>query len=106
MVCLGIFPRDDFGRELAITLRARRLGLVFEDRKSMARAFGQPHIARDDRLENLVGEVLADLARDLVTEAIARIEHREYEAFDLERGTKLLFDALDSGEQRTQTFER
>ena len=50
--------------------------------------------------------MLADFARDLMTKTIARIEHREHQAFEFERRPQLLLDALDGAEQRSETFER
>ena len=46
-----------------IALRSRAAQVVEQHGFAVARGFGQPHVARDGRLEDLVAEVLRDLAR-------------------------------------------
>src|ERR1700683_4258519 len=101
-----ILTRENFRGQFAIAFSAGGFGFVFEHRQAMTRALGQADIARNDGFENFVGKMLPYLARDLMTEAVARIEHRQYEALDFEPGAQLLFDALDSREQRAESFER
>ena len=57
-------------------------------------------------LKTLSAKMLADLARDLMTEAIARIEHRQHEAFDLEAGRSCSFTRLMVPEQRAKSLQR
>src|SRR5260370_18186070 len=72
----------------------------------MARALREPHAARYHAFEDLLGEMLLHFMRDLVTQAIARIEHREQEPLDLQRSVERRAHPLYRPEQRAQSFER
>src|SRR5579871_116494 len=66
---------DHFLRELKIRLRAL-CGAVEDDaRLAVGRRLRQAHVARNDRLEHLVAEMLFELRRHLSRQGRARVVH-------------------------------
>ena len=74
--------REHLPRERQVPLRALRLHVVEERRLAVRRRLAQAHVARDDRVEH--AEVALHLVGDLVGEVVARIEHGEDDALELE----------------------
>ena len=70
----------------AVGARARRLRIVLGDRDAVARRLGDPDAARHHRLEHPRGQVLAQLALDVLREAGAVVVHRDQDARHLEAG--------------------
>jgi hypothetical protein len=94
-----------FAGEALVGQRAARFGIVEVDRLAMARRLGQAHVARDDRAQHLVAEMLGELQRNFVAEVVARVVHGAHEAFDFERGIEAHAHGLDRVEQVGQAFE-
>src|SRR5690606_30458283 len=61
------------------------LGLLVVDQRryAMAGRFGQPHVARDDGIVELVAEMRLELLGHVVGQAAARVVHGAQQAFDL-----------------------
>src|SRR5690606_1105571 len=61
--------------------RALRAAVVEQRRAAVARRLGEPDVARDLRLEDARAEMLAHLVGDLAAQVVARVHHRENDAF-------------------------
>src|SRR6266446_1659797 len=72
----------DLPRELSITLGARTVWIVENDRLAERRSFTQLHVARNHRLVDPFREELPGLVRDLLRKVEPGVEHREQDAFD------------------------
>ncbi len=82
-------------------------GLVVDQRRqTVARRFGEAHIARNDGAVDLVAEVLEQLPRDVVRQVVARVEHGAQQALDLERRIQEAPNLVDGLEQRGQPLQR
>jgi len=75
-------------------------------RAAEARRLADPDVARDDRVEDQRGEVLAHLALDVAREARAPVVHRQEHPGDGEARIELALDELERVEQASETLER
>src|SRR4029079_17937647 len=81
-----LFMSHHFLGEVQVGLRPPGLDVVEEDRLAEARSLPQAHGPRDRGPEDLVLEVLADLAHDLLSEVRALVHHGEQHALDVQAG--------------------
>src|SRR5262245_44579462 len=65
----------------------------------MAGCLGEPHAARNDGLEYLIGEELLEIVGDLARQIGPVIIHSEQNAFDSQVVLKRISDSIDSVEQ-------
>src|SRR5260370_23713032 len=72
----------------------------------MTRTFREPDATRYHATKNFFWKMLSPLVRDFVVEAISRIEHRQHQALDFERGSERRLDLVNGAEQRAQPLER
>src|SRR5579883_2478145 len=86
--------------------RAARLAVVEVDRLAVAGRFGEADVARDDRAQQLVAEVLGQLRRDVVRQVVAHVVHGAQQALDLELRIEPRAHRLDRVEQARQAFQR
>ena len=96
---------DDFACQCEVVLGACRFGVVEYGGKSVARGFGEFHVALDDGFEYEFLKVALHLVVDLVGEAESRVVHGEEEPFNLERRIEFLLYNLYSIEQFTDAFK-
>ena len=100
-------PRaDHLARERQVRQRAARILVVQQHRLAEARRLGQPHVARNDRAEHLVAEMLDQLRRDFVREVVPRVEHRAQDALELELRIHRALICSMVLDQRRKPFER
>ncbi len=81
---------DDFGSELQIGLRADAFEIVEQHRLAVGRRLGDPHVARNDGVVDLVAHELAHVGDHLVGEIVARVVHGEHDAVDGQRGLSVV----------------
>src|SRR5262245_19344350 len=97
---------DDFARERAIGFGTAGLGVVEDDRHAVARRFAEPDVARDDGAEDFLLEKIPDVARDLLTQVRALVEHREQDAVDVEPGVEGRTNAAHRADEIGEALER
>src|SRR3954451_22081931 len=70
-------PRSATGRallgQLEVGVRARGVRVMVDHRAAVARRLADPDVARDDRVEDELGEVLAHLALDVARQSRAAV---------------------------------
>src|SRR5260221_8128216 len=81
-----LFMSHHFLGEVQVGLRAPGLDVIEQDRLAEARGLPQAHGPRDRGPEDLVLEVLADLAHDLLGEVPPLVHHGEEDPLDLQPG--------------------
>src|SRR5579875_1671297 len=96
----------DFLGQVTVAVSSGRFAVVFQYGKSMTWALRQPDIARNDAVEDLGAEMFADLARDLMAQAVASIEHGEYQPFQLWCRVGSCVDPSDSADERGKPLQR
>lgn len=89
-----------------VGLGPTRAGIVGQDCFSETRRLGEADASRDDRLEDLAFEELAQIGLDLAGEVGAVVIHREENALDGEGGIKGFFEAIDGVHQLRDSFQR
>ena len=72
----------------------------------VARRLAEPDVARDHRVEDERGEVLADLALDVLGELRARVVHRQQHPGDGQPRVELALDQRERVQQPGETLER
>ena len=72
----------------------------------MARCFAEAHVARNERLKHLIGEVTAHFGFDLPAEVVALIDHGENDAHQGELRVEPVAHEVDGFEQTRETLER
>jgi len=89
-------PPDKLAREGAICAGGRSIGGIFQDRFAETGGLAQTHTARDDRLVNAFGKMLAHLRHYLCAEVGSAVEHCHNDTANLEplvcAGIAHLFD--------------
>ena len=65
-----------------------------------------PHVARDDGVEDELGEVLAQVALDVARQPRAAVVHGQQHARDREPGVELALDHADGLDQAGEALER
>src|SRR5262249_30239699 len=68
--------RDHLASKPHIGLASRAAIIVEQRRLAVRWRFGNPDVPRDDRAIDLVAEMRADIALDLVGEVVALVDHR------------------------------
>ena len=71
----------------------------------MARRFRQADIARDYTLENEIAETIANIVGNLVSQAIASIEHCQNDTDDAQRGVETLLNPLNGLKELAEPFQ-
>ena len=84
---------------LEVARGAPRTGIVGHHRLAVARRLGDPHVARDDRLQNLVAEVVPDVLLDRVRQPGTPVVHGQQDRGDLERRVEVLPYQVDVVDQ-------
>src|SRR6188508_3071217 len=97
---------EHFLREREVRFGAARSRIVGDRGETVARRFGEPHVARDDRAIHLVLEELADVLRDLLSKIGALVIHRQQHAFDVERRIERGAHAPHRADEIGEAFER
>src|SRR5205823_3491819 len=67
---------------------------------------GEADVARDDRLIDLTGQVRLHIGSDLLGEVVARVEHGEHDALQLQRPVQVGADQLDGAQERAEALQR
>ena len=93
-------------RERHVGRGAARLHVVQHAGHAVARRLAQPNVARNDRVEHLLLEELADVARHLLAEIRAFVVHRQQHAFDVERRIERAAHAAHRADELGEPFER
>ena len=75
------------------------------DRLAVRRRLHQPHVARDDDLEQALGKELFDLVGDLFGDDGAAVVHGQHHAVYVQHGVEVLFDQGDGVHQLRQPFQ-
>ena len=96
---------DDFLGQGQVVLGPRRVGVVQDDRQSVARTFAELHVSLNHRLENQLLEVPLHLVVYLVGQSQATVVHRQEKTFDLQLRVQFALDNLDGVEQFADTFQ-
>ena len=76
------------------------------DGLAVAGSFGKAHIARDDDLIELFGEILLDLRRDLLADERSAVVHGERDALHFERAVEVLPHERDGVHELAQPLQR
>src|SRR6266852_9311012 len=66
-------PQENLARQGDIGLRAFAFAIELDGGSAKARRLGEPHVARNHGLVDLLAEVLLQLRRHLLRECIARV---------------------------------
>src|ERR1700722_9623389 len=64
--------------------RAARFAIVQIDRLAMTRRLGQPDVSRNNRTQQLVAEMFAELRGYIVGEIVAHVVHGAQQSFDFQ----------------------
>ena len=80
--------------------------VVDQRRHAVAGGFGEPYVARNHGVVQLVAEMRLELFGNVVGQAAARVVHGAQQTFDLQTRIECLTDALDRVDQIGQTLER
>ena len=86
---------DQLARQAHIRFRARALKIIDQRRKPVARRLGQPHVARNDRVEHRRAKAGADVLGDGLREIVAAVKHRQRDAQDRKLRVEGDADPLD-----------
>src|SRR6185369_1426127 len=97
---------EDFARERAIGFGAARLGVVENHWHAVARRLAESHVTRDDGAEDFLLEKIPDVARDLLSQVRALVEHREQHAVDVEPGVEGRANAAHRADEIGEPLER
>ena len=92
--------------QLEIGLAAGALQVVDQRRLAERRRLGDPHIARDHGLVDLVAEMLAHVLGHLLGQAVAPVVHGQHHALDLQRRVEAAAHQLDGPHQLGQALQR
>ena len=93
--------REHLAREREVRLRAAALGIEENDRLAERRRFGETHVARNVRLEDLLREIALQFVEHFDRETRAAVEHRDEHAADVQRRIERVAHAPDhAGELR------
>src|SRR5713101_7711533 len=95
-----------FSGQLEIRLCALGVSIVAYCGHAVARRFGEPDIARNNSIVNLVAEVLLQLVGNLLRQEIPGIIHGAQQAFDLQPGIEIGVHSFNRRDQIAQTLER
>src|SRR5437870_1049639 len=100
-------PLDKLARESAIGAGGRSIWSIFQDRFAETGGLAQTHTARDDRLVNAFGKMLAHLRHYLCAEVGSTVEHRHNDTANLEPMVRARIAHLfDYSNNFHQTLER
>src|SRR5579872_927342 len=97
---------NDLGGKLQIGLATAAFEIVEKHRLAMRRGFRNPHIARNDRLIDLLAQEAAHIGNDLRGEIVARVIHGEHDAVDHQARVQGAPHLIDRREELRQAFER
>src|SRR5579859_8004735 len=73
--------------------------VVFKNGLAKAGGFGQTHIARNNRLEQLIAKMIFEFVHHLLAETSALVVHRKHDAQQIERRIQPFFHPLHRGQQ-------
>src|SRR5258708_1189897 len=96
---------DDLLREIDVTFRAARFGVVQDHGLAVAWCLGQANVARDRRGKELVAEKLVQLGRDLLREVGTVVEHSQEHALNFKLGIQSGANALDGVKELGDAFQ-
>src|SRR5262245_5160259 len=96
---------DELSGQFEVGERSVGPHVVKHDRLAVARGLGQADVPRDDRLEDLPGEVPVDLVSNLECQAGATIEHGQHDTADVQTGIHALPNQLDRSDEVSQALE-
>src|SRR5690348_7930957 len=95
----GALTPQHFTGETEIRDRAARLAIVQIDRLAMTGRFGKTNVARNDRAQHFLAEMLGQLRGHFVAEIVAHVVHRAQQPFDFEFWIEALAYSMDRVEQ-------
>src|SRR5688500_5908053 len=95
-----------FVSEVEVRFGSLRLDVIEQYRFPETGRFRQAHAPRHRGAEDLLLEVLTDLARDLLREVHALVHHRQQDTGDVEAGIERTLDAAQRGDELRDAFER
>src|SRR5579862_1945281 len=72
----------------------------------MARRLAEPHVARNDSVEDAVRKMPAHLVGNLMRQAVARVEHGEQHSLDGQCRIQTLANEIDGLQERAQALKR
>jgi hypothetical protein len=96
---------EDLQSEISVALGSARAIIIEDDRLPMTWSFGQANVSRDDRLEDLRAQEIAQIGHDLVREIGAFVVHGEEEAFDLKPRVELSSNSDECIPEFGDTFQ-
>ena len=96
---------DDFPGQVQVILGPRRVGIVQDDRQTVARTFAELHVSLNHRLEDQLLEVPLHLVVNLVSQTQTTVVHRQEKTFDFQLRVQFALNNLDGVEQFTDTFQ-
>src|SRR5580698_4157769 len=95
-----------FRAELDISLRTTRRAVEYHARQAVTRRLGEPYIARNDDIEELVAEMLLELLRHLLLQRDARVEHDPQQPDHLQVAIQVRVHLLDRVDEVRQPLQR
>src|SRR6266702_2361712 len=101
----SLFAPQHLAREVDIGLRAGGAEIVDQHRLAVRGCLGDPHVARNDRVIDLVAEMTAHVGRDVIGEIVSLVEHGEDDALDFQLGVERAFDPLDGADEMAQPLQ-
>jgi len=100
-------PSDKLAREGAIRSGGRSIGIIFQDRFAKTGGLAQTYAARDDRLVNTLGKMLAHVRHHLCAEVGSTVEHRHNDTTNLKPVVRAgIAHLLDQPNNFHQALER
>jgi len=100
-------PSDKLAREGAIRSGGRSIGIIFQDRFAKTGGLAQTYAARDDRLVNTLGKMLAHVRHHLCAEVGSTVEHCHNDTTNLKPVVRAgIAHLLDQPNNFHQTLER
>ena len=82
------------------------MNVIEQNRLTMTRRLGKPHVSRDPRSIDFLSEMAAYLCFDLPSEIVSLIHHSQHDALDFELGIQLPAYEFDGFRQIREAFER
>src|SRR5690625_6051929 len=99
-VIVRLIATDNFSRKGKVGNGALGLAIITEYRLTKTGGFSQAHIARNTGAVHPITEVLGQLSRYFIGQAVARIVHGAQQAFDSELRVQPDADASEGIHQR------
>ena len=97
---------NDFGGQSNVGLRARAGVVIKQHGFSIRRGFGNPDVARYDRLVDLVAQYAPDIFRHLFGEIVAPVEHGQDDSLNGEPRIEGALHPLDRFDQLAEPLQR